>query len=45
MAEAPSRFTVAQQNPSDFGVVSVSRANRYTCARLRTVAAGVTSHH
>lgn len=36
---------MAQQDPFDFGVVSVRRANRYTCARLRTVAAGVTSHH
>jgi cytochrome c5 len=38
-------FSVAQQDPFDFGVVSVRRANRYTCARLRTVAVGVTSHH
>jgi hypothetical protein len=44
MAEAPGGFTVTQ-NPFDFGVVSVSRAYRYTCARLRTVAAGVNSHH
>jgi len=36
---------VVQQDPFDFGVVSVRRANRYTCARLRTVAVGVTSHH
>ncbi len=36
---------MVQQDPFDFGVVSVRRANRYTCARLRTVAVGVTSHH
>jgi hypothetical protein len=45
MAEAPGRFYRYATRPFDFGVVSVSRAYRYTCARLRTVAVGVTSHH
>lgn len=38
-------YSIPRQDPFDFGVVSVWRAYRYTCARLRTVAVGVTSHH
>jgi hypothetical protein len=44
-AKASAEFSTARYNPFDYGVVSVWRATRYTCARLRTVAAGVNSHH